>query len=250
MTAAQASHASSRQTERLVGRFDRWLGRYGDSLVERFGEQTAAAMRGEMLDECRRLIPEIPYIGGRRNIYSGNLEMTPWALAMYRVVVRHGGSLVETGELLHRMFGAQIQRVPRLLRHWMGRHLFGRRRQRKLERAARRSQARRYPGDWVFERIEGDGETFDFGIDMTECGVLKFLHAQGADELCPFLCDLDYVMFEAVGVGLRRTKTLAWGCDRCDFRQSRHGATTAPWPPTFVERTCGEARTDERRPVV
>ncbi len=231
---------SSRQTEKLVGKFDRLLKRSGGALVDRFGEQTAAVMREEMLDEYRRLIPEVPYIGGRRNIHSDALALASRALATYRVVVRHGGSLEDAGELLHRMVKAEMERIPKVLRHWIGRQRFGRLRRRKLEKAARRSQARRYPGDWVFERIDGDGETFDFGIDYTECGIVKYLHAQGADELCPYGCDLDYVMFEAIGIGLRRTKTLAWGCDRCDFRLSKHGVTSAPWPPEFVERTCGQ----------
>lgn len=59
---------------------------------------------------------------------------------------------------------------------------------------------------------------------------MKYLHAQGADELTPYLCDWDYIMAETVGVQLRRTKTLAWGCDRCDFRMTKNGTTTAPWP--------------------
>ena len=241
-TKAPTRRVSSRQMERLVGKFDRFLERSGDVLVGRYGGETAAVMRGEMLDEYRRLIPDVPYIGGRRNIYSDALALAPRALAMYRVVVRHGGSLEDSGELLHRMFKAQMERIPRVLRHWVGRQRFGRLRRRKVERAARRSQARRYPGDWVFERIDGDGETFDFGIDITECGIVKFLHAQEADELCPYGCDLDYVMFEAMGIGLRRTKTLAWGCDRCDFRLSKHGVTSATWPPEFVERTCGQSQ--------
>jgi hypothetical protein len=231
---------SPRQTEKLVGKFDRFLKRSGGALIDRFGEQTAAVMRGEMLDEYRRLIPEVPYIGGRRNIYSENLALAPRSLAIYRVVVRHGGTLEDTGELLHRMVKAQMERIPKVLRHWVGRQRFGRLRKRKVERAARRSQARRYPGDFVFERIDGDGKTFDFGIDITECGIVKFLNAQGADELCPYGCDLDYVTFEAMGIGLRRTKTLAWGCDRCDFRLSKQGVISAPWPPEFVERTCGQ----------
>ena len=239
-TNAPTRRVSSRQMEKLVGKFDRFLKRSGDVLVDRYGEETAAVMREEMLDEYRRLIPDVPYIGGRRNIYSDALALAPRALALYRAVVRHGGTLEDTGELLHRMFKAQMERIPRVLRHWVGRQRFGRLRRRKVERAARRSQARRYPGDWVFERIDGDGETFDFGIDITECGIVKFLHAQEADELCPYGCDLDYVMFEAMGIGLRRTKTLAWGCDRCDFRLSKHGVTSAPWPPEFVERTCGQ----------
>lgn len=242
-TEAQTHGSSNRQTDRLVARFDRFLRRSGGALADRFGEETAAAMREEMLDEYRRLIPEVPYIGGRRNIYSSNLAQTPWALALYRVVIRHGGTLEDTGELLHLMIRAEIGRTPQVFRSLMKSYLFSRLRQRQVERAARRSQARRYPGDWVFERIEGDGESFDFGIDMTECGIVKFLHAEEADELCPYLCDIDYVMFEAMGVGLRRTKTLAWGCDRCDFRLSKHGVTSAPWPPEFIERTCGEAAT-------
>jgi len=43
-----------------------------------------------------------------------------------------------------------------------------------------------------------------------------------------------------MGVGVTRTKTLAWGCDKCDVRFSKHGETAAPWPPGFNERTCGE----------
>ncbi len=231
---------SSRQTEKRVGKFDRMLKRSGGALIDRFGEQTATVMREEMLDEYRRLIPDVPYIGGRRNINSDALALAPRALAAYRVVVRHGGSVEDAGEFLHRAVRAQMERIPKVLRHWIGRQRFGRLRRRKLEKAARRSQARRYPGDWVFERIDGDGKTFDFGIDYTECGIVKYLHAQGADELCPYGCDLDYVMFEAMGIGLRRTKTLAWGCDRCDFRLSKQGVTSAPWPPEFVERTCGQ----------
>jgi hypothetical protein len=239
---------SNRHTEKLVSRFERSLKRSGGALVDRYGEDAAAAMRLEMLDEYRGLIPKVPDIGGRRNIYFRNLEQAPWALAMYRVVVRHGGSLEDAGELIHRMIRAEMERVPRVVRSLMGRYLFTRIRQRKLERAARRSQARQYPGDWVLERVEGDGESFDFGVDMIECGIVKFFHAQGAEELTPYGCDLDYVMFEAMGIGFRRTKTLAWGCDRCDFRISRTGETSAPWPPLFAERTCGELVAEEGNP--
>ena len=42
---------SNRQTEKLVGKFDRYLKRSGDALVDRFGEETAAVMRGEMLGD-------------------------------------------------------------------------------------------------------------------------------------------------------------------------------------------------------
>lgn len=191
---------------------------------------------------------ELPHIG-RRNIHSRDLLSAPSALAAYRVVVRHGGSLEDTGKLIHRMIRAEAERVPQVVHSLMKRYAFSRLRRRQLERAARRSQARRYPGDRVFEMLDGDGETFDLGYDMTECGIVKFRHSQGADELCPYICDADHVLFEAMGIGLRRTKTLAWGCDRCDFRLSKHGVRSAPWPPEFVERICGQPQTEERTAV-
>jgi hypothetical protein len=224
----------------MVGRFDRSLRRTADVFTDKFGEENAPAMRREMLDEFRRLIPEIPYIGGRRNPYSRILVGVAWGLAIHRVVVRHGGSVQDTGELMHRRNRARMERVPRVIRKGLGWNLFAR----QQERAARRSQARRYPGDWVMEIVDADGESFDYGMDVTECGALKFLQKQGAEELCPYICDCDYVLFEAMGVGFRRTKTLAWGCDRCDFRFSKGGETSAPWPPRFVERTCGEPDTE------
>jgi len=114
-------------------------------------------------------------------------------------------------------------------------------RRKRAEKQAKWTQQRRYADDWFNEIVEGDGRTFGWGIDITECGLVKFLHAQGADELAPYLCDLDYVMAEAAGVGLTRTKTLAWGCDSCDFRWTIPGATIATWPPAFVEQRCGLA---------
>ena len=237
-----SSPMSSRQTDKLVHGFDRALDHVADELVARFGEDTSAVVRTEILEEYRRLIPGVPYLGGWRDGHSGNLVLTSRALAVHRVVLRHGGTVEDSGWLLRRMMETQMQRIPRLLRHGYGRFRFTRLGKWWEEAAARKSRAREYPGDWVYERFDGGGETFDFGVDNTECGNVKYLNVQDADELCPYICDLEYVVTQAMGVGVHRTKTLAWGCDRCDFRFSKHGATSAPWPPEFTERTCGGER--------
>lgn len=232
--------SSSRPERREVRQFAKTL-RRGDPLAESYGEQEAAVMREEMLEEFRGLLPEIPDIGGRGNSFSGFLSGAAQGLAMYRVIIRHGGSLQDTGELMHRRFQTKVMRVPRLIRHQIVKPLMVR----QMTKAARLSQARRYPDDWVMEIVDSGGQDFDFGMDVTECGDLKFLRAQGAEELCPYICDLDYVLMNSLGAGLQRTKTLAWGCDRCDFRISKNGDTTAPWPPRFVERTCGQVGREE-----
>ena len=208
-------------------------------LVDRFGQEEADVMLREMVEEILRLAPEAPHIGRDGSPAAGNLKGAYSGLAVYRVVKRHGGSVEDAGEFFHRLSREQLVRLPKVIRSVMAWYWFSSLRRRKWERGAQRSQARRYPGDWVVEMVPAEGEDFDLGFDITECGIVKYLHAHDADEMTPYLCDVDYVAAEVLGYGLHRTKTLSWGCDRCDFRFSRHGQTTATWPPQFVERTCG-----------
>ena len=221
-----------------VHSFERFLNHHTDSLTRRFGAAKAAVMRQEVLTEYRALIPQLPDIGGRRNPWNSNLAAATMGLAIYRVVLRHGGSAQDAGEVVLAYPPMMIERIPRRLRP---RLLLPRRS--RAEKEARWSQLRRYPDDWVCQFVDGTGQPFDLGMDVTECAIVKFMHAQGADEFTPYLCHLDYVMAEAVGYGLTRTKTLAWGCDRCDFRSTIHGTTTATWPPDFPERACGQPTT-------
>ena len=73
----------------------------------------------------------------------------------------------------------------------------------------------------MYEVVEGDGHDFEFGVDYTECGIVKYLAREGAPELAPYLCWLDYPQFAAMRLRLDRTETLAQGGQRCDFRVSR-----------------------------
>jgi hypothetical protein len=218
MSARQSDYYTS-QSRTLLKQLDKFLTRSRALLVERYGEMKAATMRQETLDEYERLIPDLPYIG-RGNLLTGNLIQSAWALALYRVIQRRGGSAEEVGEIIHRAVEAEINRKPAWLRRLKGKLRLSRWAVRMMRNFARRSQKREYPADWVFEVIEGDGGTFEAGMDITECGIVKFLHAQEADELAPHLCELDYLMYQATGVELRRTMTLSQGCEKCDFRMS------------------------------
>ena len=109
----------------------------------------------------------------------------------------------------------------RWLMRWQGRRFLSRKRLDQRRHVAAISQERRYPDDWVFEVVEGDGQDFAFGVDYTECGVVKYLAREGAPELAPYLCWIDYPQFAAMHLRLDRTETLAQGGQRCDFRVSR-----------------------------
>jgi plasmid stabilization system protein ParE len=226
-----------------VRRFQRLLNHHTDSLIDRFGAPAATAMRQEMLAEYRTLLPQVPDIGGRRNPLTPALATSAWAVAIYRVALRHGGDAQDAADVLHGYLQTMVGRIPRPLRFPVLDHHRAR-----VEKMARRSQQHRYPDDWVGQIVDGTGQPFDFGIDWTECGVEKFLRAQGAEEFTPYICALDYVTAQAAGERLTRTKTLSWGCDRCDFRFTHPGTTTDTWPPDFPERTCGQVQPEGPQP--
>jgi len=142
-------------------------------------------------------------------------------------------SVEEIGELLYRIMEAWIRRYPSFIRRLMGYYYMSKLNRRRSRRRAPLSQERRYAGDWVFEYVEGDGETFEWGRDYVECGIVKFLHSQGADELTPYLCLTDYALFGALGIELKRTMTLAERCEKCDFRFKK-GESPGGWPPPWL----------------
>jgi hypothetical protein len=239
MSAIQSDYYTS-QSHKLLDQLDKFLAQSRALLIKRYGEVQAATVHRETLDEYEQLIPDLPYIG-RGNIFTGNLVQSAWALALYRAIRRHGGSLEEAGEVIHRAVEVKFNRMPAFLRRLKGKLRLSRWAVRMMQNAARRSQEREYPGDWVFEVVEGDNGAFDVGIDVTECGIVKFLHAQDADELAPYLCNLDYLVYQATGVELHRTMTLSWGCAKCDFRMIGDGEPMEAWPPRFVEKHCGDS---------
>jgi hypothetical protein len=203
------------------------------TMAARYEEDFVAAVTHESLTEFEKLIPELPYIGGDQNPLTGNLVFSASALAFYRVMKRHGRTIEETGELLYRIMEAWVRRYPRFMRHLMGTYYLSKLSQRVSRQRAPLSQERRYAGDWVFEYVKGNGETFDWGRDYVECGIVKFLHSQGADELTPYLCLTDYALFGALGIELKRTMTLAEGCEKCDFRFKK-GESPSGWPPPWL----------------
>ncbi|MBW1814219.1 MAG: L-2-amino-thiazoline-4-carboxylic acid hydrolase, partial [Deltaproteobacteria bacterium] len=108
---------------------------------------------------------------------------------------------------------------PKFILGFLGRLKFGKGYEQKIKKWSTESQKRQYPGDWVATFIEGDRREFDYGFDMTECGILKFFRAHSADEIVPYICvSMDGIFSKAFNRGLVRTMTLAEGYDRCNFR--------------------------------
>ena len=85
---------------------------------------------------------------------------------------------------------------------------------------AEESKKRTQKNNWVVEVLPGCDE-YDLGYDYYECGVCKICRDEGSPELAKYMCRLDFVIADIMGMKLVRTKTLAEGADLCDFHYSR-----------------------------
>jgi hypothetical protein len=229
-----AIHTITRDSDIL----DDHLGGTEKVLVTRFGKaRTNRLMKGirQAYDE---FIPEMPYIGGEENMFTEWLTYGVYYLAVYRVLKAEGESLDDVGKAVFDTFQAMAD-YPRWFLRLVGSFKYNKKYVDRLKNAAAKTQERRYPGDWVATFIPGDGKAFDYGIDITECGICKFYGAQGADALAPYLCLSDYVVSVAFDRGLVRYKTLAEGAGVCDFRYKKGRETLVNplrdgWPPRFL----------------
>jgi hypothetical protein len=210
---------------RLMRDFDQVVKRVAPVFATRYGRAEAAALATDARHEFEAILPDLPYIGGAQP-HTQLVVIGGWFLAMTRALGRHGRPVVEAGELVFQFSEHYLRVVPGFARHFLGSVSFSPRYLRKLRQRAAESQKRQFPGGYVFTYVEGDGTRFDYGVDYTECATSKFLSAQGAAELAPYLCAVDILYSDALGWGLQRTMTIAEGNPVCDFRFKR-GAKTA-----------------------
>lgn len=232
---AAAQHAGyyvARRSE-LLAEFDRDSARWLPYLVALDGQSGAEILVRESRAAYEALMLKIPYIGGEDNRLTGSLIDSVRCLALYQAMKAHGRTARETGKVLYdailaRMGEPQAPIPPDklLTRDQM---MEGRRKR------AERSQERRYPEDYVYRFVPGDGIEFDYGYEFTECATDKFYRAQGAAEFTPYFCFLDYPQSRVLGLGLSRTKTLAEGHDRCDHRFKAGRKSEWVWPPPFLK---------------
>ncbi len=216
----------SRKSE-ILALFDEHAQAWRPFIVSRYGDDFADAILREAREQHEALIPEIPYIGGDANPMTRHLIRSTTSLAFYEAMKARGKAAEETGKIIYDAVVESVSHLPPSPPPTAG-DMASKREQ------ARKSRKRRYPGDWVWAFVEGDGLEFDYGYDFFECGTQKFYHARGADEFLPFYCFLDFVTYRTPGWGFLRTMTLAEGYEKCDFRFKRGGKTERRWPPSFL----------------
>jgi hypothetical protein len=187
-------------------------------LVNRYGKELSKAIVQHAHKEYETLIPQIPFIGGKKNRWTADLLESAHILALFRAMQAYGKTPSETAEVLYEGMQIRLAQYPRFLLRLIGRWQFSNLFLKTLQHQAAVTHKRAFPNNFVAEVVIGDGKEFDWGIDFTECAIQKFFRAQNVLEFLPYVCRLDYLTSAAFGIGLVRTKTLATGDERCNPR--------------------------------
>jgi len=75
------------------------------------------------------------------------------------------------------------------------------------------------PDGQKFEFIPPSGDLF-YGVNVVQCGMVKFVTKMGVPEIAPYLCQGDFHIQKYLpkGIEFKRTQVIAEGGDNCDFR--------------------------------
>lgn len=151
---------------------------------------------------------------GKRNPLLSAYALGAWFLAMSRNSQR---TPEENCTILQ-----DSLRDSRMFRLVMGDadHYLAPKRIKKQEQWSKNTHLRQYENDWVVDVLPRT-ETYDLGYNYLECGVCKLCRDEGCPELAQYLCRLDFLFAEIMGLHLDRTTTLAQGGPMCDFRFRR-----------------------------
>lgn len=230
---------------RLLRAFDRTAASVKDWAAARYGEAVADALRKDAREEYAKLIPEIPFITGvRARMLNAFLLITAQEVAAYKAMTKHGKSADEAWELCHQALRLGVRRIPRWKR-WLSRRLMFSRLTRWLMARREREHTRGVFGDFELEYLVGDEDEFDLGVNYLQCGNYRFAVRHGAEAFAPYICMSDIALSDAMGWGLMRTRTLADGCEHCDFRFKKGAVTSISSKTPEVQDTIERIRARE-----
>jgi hypothetical protein len=226
-----------RRKTKLLKSFDKTATLIRDYVVSRYGENLADTLSQKARQKYEQLIPHIPHVDGLPALNSF-IRIAALELSVFRAMKEHDKSAGEAWELCHKALKSKTEAMPKFIRKFIGWYLFTG----FVKNRAKKISGRDL-GGFTIEYVEEEG---DWGVNYRRCAIYDFLKEQDAEDFSPYVCLSDIALSDAMGWGLKRSETLADGCNKCDFR-FRKGAETAISSRTpEVQATIDKIVSDER----
>lgn len=191
---------------------------YGEAYYQRFREIADAKLR--------ELIPRIPDLHG--SVAAMSYGFITACVPFFYAFQQFEETQKTAGELLWVIHENLLQRFPSVVSSLLGRMATSKMFVKSLRAAQQRGErGLLHPMDWritVEEAAEGG-----YRSTWTQCGALQALKSIGEDGVFPYVCRIDYLMANRMGLEFSRTKTLAEGDDCCNNYIA--GAGFTEWAP-------------------
>ncbi len=214
---------------KLLKGFDKLVRKHGRTvLTEQFGREFADSVIPEVRLQFEQIIPELPYVGGQKNMYTRIIIANGIIIAFYRVMKTQGKSVENVIAVACSISEKMFEAFPKWVLKLGGRLLLGRFSEQYIRKQAAQSQKRQYPEDWVYRFVDGNGKDSSSGVDISECAVIKLYDKQGVHALKPFCNFFDIVMGKHMNLGCVINPHLGSGGEMCSFRYQRGRLTPIP----------------------
>lgn len=186
----------------------------------------------------KNLLENFPYIGGASASGTGNLTGAYYFVAMGEVLKEYGITVEETGRLMALSYQRSVRKMSGIAKPVMRflikhptiiRKFFLKKDKQNAQNAAAN------PGSFETKTIVPPEDGCVFSLRYLVCPLADFAKKYGYEEYMPYLCNLDYVMFEELDVPLYRSHTCFDDGDYCDFNIKADAEVLEGWPPVFKQ---------------
>lgn len=208
-------------------------------LVYRFMTKRACRLHTEkaasIRANCRQLTPGIldrlPYIGGRKNVYTSIMIINGWFVMIYKAMESENFSQNEILKTIYHVTEKLINMVPVFIGRVIKRIFFSNRIRKFLEKQSSRSQEEQYECDFKFQmsypfREQKDKHEINFCFE--KCGVQQYYRRESCPGLSSFCNFADPIYGKRFGLGLDADHTMAQGYDICTLSFNNKRATKTP----------------------
>ena len=182
-----------------------------------------------------QMLENFPYIGGDDVSGTKNLTGVYYFIALALAAKAYGLNTNDWGRLTTTCYERLNTQKPAFVRKMIGsvmKSCATKMLRKKDEKNA--INAARYPGSFETKTLDSDS-TYAVNFHNLVCPVYNFAVKMGYEEYMPYMCNLDYVTYGAMGLAMRREKVLADGDECCDFKFLRRGEPVPNWPPHILD---------------
>ena len=179
------------------------------------------------------MLENFPYIGGDQSSGTHNLTGAFVFVAMGEVCRKeYGMTLEDWGYLTTLCYRRYFDKIPGWLAILAGK-LFKKTRlvnkMLKMKDKKNAENAKKYPGSFE-TKTQQPTEECPANYHTLVCPLANFAKDYGYMDYMPYLCNLDYVMFERIQVPFYREHTCADGDGYCDFKMKAGAPVNSSWP--------------------